>query len=512
MSPSASKNWLLAAVCLAALGMPLSFTGPAVVLPAIRDALGGSPVQLNWITNAFMLSFGATLLAAGALADAWGRKRVFLLGLVVVALSCAMLVWAPGIVTFDAVRALQGLGSAAAFAAGTAALAQVFDGAARTRAFSLIGTSFGVGLSCGAMLSGWLAQTFGWQAVMLSPGAVCLLALGIAAPTMRESRNPQAQGLDLPGALSFTAALSLLTLGVLQAPDSGWGSPWVIAALAGAALMGAAFVAIERRAAHPMLDLSLFRFPRFVGVQLLAAAPAYGFVVLLVLLPLRFVGLEGRSALEAGGFMFALSGPILVVPTLAAWLAQRYPAGALSALGLLVCAVGLVWLSRCAPGTPLHAMVWPLLLIGAGIGLPWGLMDGLAVSVVPRERAGMASGIFNTVRVAGEGIALALVGAGLTALVALQLDHLPGHTALSASQAAQRMTTGDLPQAMALLPGLGRDALLHAYGAAFATLLCVLAAVTVLTALAVFSFLRGEAQPEAPETVSALAHERCALP
>jgi len=270
-----------------------------------------------------------------------------------------------------------------------------------------------VGLSCGAILSGWLAESFGWRSVMLSPGAISLIALGIAAPGMRESRNPDAMGLDVAGTVTFTGALSLLTLGVLQAPDSGWGSPWVIAALAGAMLMGAAFIAIERRVAHPMLDLSLFRFPRFVGVQLLAAAPAYGFVVLLVLLPIRFIGLEGRSALEAGSFMFALSGPILVVPTLAASLAHRFPAGAISAVGLLVCAAGLFWLSRCAPGTPLHAIVWPLLLIGAGIGLPWGLMDGLAVSVVPRERAGMASGIFNTVRVAGEGIALALVGAGL---------------------------------------------------------------------------------------------------
>ncbi|RQO64472.1 MFS transporter [Variovorax sp. KBW07] len=495
MSSSSNKNWLLAAVCLAALGMPLSFTGPAVVLPAIRDALGGSPVQLNWVTNAFMLSFGATLMAAGALADAYGRKRVFLLGLAVVALSSSLLTLAHGIVSFDLARALQGLGSAAAFAAGTAALAQVFDGAARTRAFSLIGTSFGVGLSCGAILSGWLAETFGWQAVMLSPGAISLVALCIASVSMRESRNPNAMGLDMPGTLSFTAALSLLTLGVLQAPDSGWASPWVIGALAGAALTGAAFIAIERRVAHPMLDLSLFRFPRFVGVQLLAAAPAYGFVVLLVLLPIRFIGLEGRSALEAGSFMFALSGPILVVPTLAAWLAHRYSAGAISAVGLLVCAAGLFWLSRCAPGAPLHDIVWALLLIGAGIGLPWGLMDGLAVSVVPRERAGMASGIFNTVRVAGEGIALALVGAGLTALVALQL----GRVFPAASQAAQRVTTGDLSQALALLPGMDRAALLHAYGAAFGTLLCVLAGVTVLTALVVFAFLRGEAQAEAGE-------------
>ena len=448
-------------------------------------------MQLHWVTNAFMLSFGATLMAAGALADAYGRKRVFLLGLAVVALSSSLLTLAPGIVAFDLARALQGLGSAAAFAAGTAALAQVFDGTARTRAFSLIGTSFGVGLSCGSMLSGWLAQSFGWQAVMLSPGAVSLLALCIASMNMRESRNPDAMGLDMPGTLSFTAALSLLTLGVLQAPDSGWGSPWVLGALAGAALMGAAFVAIENLQTRPMLDLSLFRFPRFVGVQLLAAAPAYGFVVLLVLLPIRFVGLEGRGAIEAGAFMFALSGPILVVPTLAASLAHRFSSGAISAVGLLVCAAGLFWLSRCGPGTSLGGMVWPLLLIGAGIGLPWGLMDGLAVSVVPRERAGMASGIFNTVRVAGEGIALALVGAGLTALVTLQLGAFS-----AASQAAQRVTTGDLSQALALLPGVDRAALLHAYGVAFGTLLCVLAGVTVLTALVVFAFLRGDTHPE----------------
>ena len=497
-SSDSNKAWLLAAVCLAALGMPLSFTGPAVVLPAIRDALGGTPVQLNWVTNAFMLSFGATLMAAGALADAYGRKRVFLLGLAVVALSSALLTLAPGIVAFDLARAVQGLGSAAAFAAGTAALAQVFDGPARLRAFSLIGTSFGVGLSCGSILSGWLADTVGWHAVMLSPGAVSLIALCLAAPRMRESRNPQAMGLDVPGTLSFTAALSLLTLGVLQAPDSGWGSPWVLAALAGALAMGAAFIAIERRVAHPMLDLSLFRFPRFVGVQLLAAAPAYGFVVLLVLLPIRFIGLEGRSALEAGGFMFALSGPILVVPTLAAWLAHRFSAGVISAVGLLVCAAGLVWLARCAPGTSLHGLVGPLLLIGAGIGLPWGLMDGLAVSVVPRERAGMASGIFNTVRVAGEGIALALVGAGLTALVALQLGS-SASSSVAVSQAAQRVATGDLAQALALLPGMDRAGLLHAYGAAFGTLLCVLAGVTVLTAVVVFVFLRGEVESHGTE-------------
>ena len=300
---------------------------------------------------------------------------------------------------------------------------------------------------------------------MWSPALVSLAALAIGAACMRESRNPQAMGLDVPGTLSFTGALSLLTLGVLQAPDSGWGSPWVIGALAGAVLLGVVFVAIERRVAHPMLDLTLFRYPRFVGVQLLASAPAYAFVVLLVLLPIRFVGLEGRDVAETGRLMLALSGPILVVPTLAAWLAHRFSAGAISAMGLLVCAVGLYALGRCAPGAAPRELLLPLLLIGGGIGLPWGLMDGLAVGVVPRERAGMASGIFNTVRVAGEGIALALVGAALTALVAARLAHLPGVGTMASgssavSQAAQQVTTGGLQQALALLPGLDRAAVL----------------------------------------------------
>ncbi len=503
-SPAPRPYWLLAAVCLAAIGMPLSFTGPAVALPAIHAALGGSPVQLNWVTNAFMLSFGGTLMAAGALADACGRKRVFVLGLLLILLGSLFAVCAPGIVWFDLARAAQGLGAAAAFAAGTAALAQVFDGAARTRAFSLIGTSFGAGLASGALLAGWLGERFGWQAVMWSPALVSLAALAIAAACMRESRNPQAMGLDVPGTLSFTGALSLLTLGVLQAPDSGWGSPWVMGALAGAVLLGVVFVAIERRVAHPMLDLTLFRYPRFVGVQLLASAPAYAFVVLLVLLPIRFVGLEGRDVAETGRLMLALSGPILVVPTLAAWLAHRFPAGAISAVGLLVCAVGLYALGRCAPGAAPRELLLPLLLIGGGIGLPWGLMDGLAVGVVPRERAGMASGIFNTVRVAGEGIALALVGAALTALVGARLAHLPGVGSLAsgssaASQAAQQVTTGGLRQALTLLPGLDRAAVLQVYGDAFATLLLGLAAVTVLTAVVVFAFLRGEEQAQGAE-------------
>ncbi len=497
LSRNASRAWMLASVCLAALAMPLSFTGPAVALPALRSALGGGPLALNWVTNAFMLSFGATLLAMGALADLHGRRRVFLWGVaLVLASALAQACLGRGaIAVFDLLRGLQGLGAAAALAGGTAALAQVFDGAGRMRAFSCVGTSFGAGLACGPLLSGWLLGLAGWRGVVLSVAVVALAALALGRRRMPESRDLQVGRLDGRGAVLFTTALALLTWGVLQAPEAGWARYATLLPLAGAALALGTFVVWERRAVHPLLDLSLFRYPRFVGVQLLAAAPAYAFVVLLVLLPVRFIGVEGLAPLQAGRLMFVLSLPMLCVPLLAGWLARWVPAALLCAAGLLACAVGLLWLGRCAPGTAFAQITPPLLLIGMGIGLPWGLMDGLAVSVVPRERAGMATGIFSTVRVAGEGIALALVGAGLVGLLAWRLqDLLPAAVAigtgtLDVQQAAQRLATGDMAGALALLPGISAPAVLAAYGQAFGRLLDVLAAITVATALAVFAFL-----------------------
>ncbi|WP_088166998.1 MFS transporter [Delftia sp. K82] len=512
---------MLLSVCLAALAMPLSFTGPAVALSALREALGGGPLALNWVTNAFMLSFGATLMAAGALADLHGRRRVFLTGLGVVlasALAQACLGGQGAIVVFNLLRALQGLGAAAALAGGTAALAQVFDGTARMRAFSGVGTSFGVGLAFGPLLSGWLLGVAGWRGVVLCVAAVALAALVLGLRCMPESRNPKAQRLDRAGALLFTAALALLTWGVLQGPEAGWSSGAALLPLAGAALALAAFVAVERRVqqrtGQPMLDLSLFRYPRFVGVQLLAGAPAYAFVVLLVLLPVRFIGVEGMAPLQAGQLMFVLSLPMLFVPLLAGWLTRWVSAALLCLAGLLVCAAGLLWLGGCAPGTAFAQMAPPLLLIGLGIGLPWGLMDGLAVSVVPSERAGMATGIFSTVRVAGEGMALALVGAGLAALLAWRLSALAPQApqAMQAVQslhatgrAAQLLVTGNIAEAMALLPGLSAPAVLAAYGQAFGILLDVLAGITVLTALAVYGFLRAGA-PTDTGTGTDMAH------
>lgn len=472
-----------AAVCMASATMPMVFTGPAVALGRIADELSASPAELAWVTNAFMLAFGSCLLTAGALADRMGRRRVFFSGAALFLLASMALAFAPGIVSFNVLRGLQGIAGAAIFAGGAAALAQEFAGEARTRAFSWLGTSFGVGLVLGPVVAGSLSQAFGWRAILGLVIGAMLLAVALGARALRESRDESAGGFDWPGALVFTAALTVLTCSVLSASARGWLDADVLAGLIGSGLLFALFVQLERRATMPMLDLSLFRYRRFLGIQLLAAAPAYAYVVLLVLLPIRFSGIEGTSSGTTGWLMAALSAPLLVLPLSAGRATRWFEPGTLCAAGLLTAAVGLLWLARAHNGIE---AIPAMALIGAGISLPWGLMDGLAVSVVPPERAGMAAGIFSTTRVAGEGVALALVG---TTLVSLIQGRLPP-AVKQAPWVAQQLGAGRLAVALQAQASLATQDLVQAYEAAFSLLLRGLSAITVLTAVFVLVYLR----------------------
>ncbi|WP_132979755.1 MFS transporter [Pigmentiphaga sp. D-2] len=432
-----SKTIVLAAVCLAGLMMPLSFTGPAVATPAIARDLGGSPVALAWVVNAFVLAFGSFVLAAGT-------------------------------------------------------LAQEFEGPARTRAFSLLGTTFGVGLAFGPIWSGLLIEHFGWRSIFLTGAVIGALVLLFGVPRMRETRDPDARGMDGWGTLTFTVALSLLIFGIVTGPQYGWTGTATLALLGAALAMLAAFVAIELKRARPMLDLSLLRYPRFVGVQLLPLATAVCYVVLLILLPIGFIGVEGYSELKAGIMMIPLSLPMAIVPFLAGLLARRYPAGALSAGGLVIAAAGLAWLATMPVGQQSMAIIWPMLLIGIGTGLPWGLMDDLSVSVVPKERAGMATGIFSTMRLAGEAVALAAAAALLLALMQSGLAQaLPDARAMAdISAIANDMAAGALGQAATHLGDGGKAMLVAVYADAFRALLLALAALTVAAALAAWLLLR----------------------
>ncbi|PHM44664.1 tetracenomycin C resistance and export protein [Xenorhabdus mauleonii] len=482
------RRWLLLlSVCLTGILTPLCFTGPAVVLPSIHQVLGGTPSQLNWVINGYILTYGSLMMAAGSLADTYGRKRVWLLGLMLFIVVTFAIPYAPSILWMDALRLLQGAGGAIAFAGGVSTLAQVFHGSLRTRAFSILGTCFGVALAFGPLVAGWLTDTAGWRWVFLATGLLSIISLILAFFTADESRDPQAMGLDWPGAISFSGFLTLLTYGLLLVPEHGWADTGVIISLAATVVLFIAFVIIERYKARPMLDLSLFSNARFIGIQILGASPAFFYITLIVILPVRFISVDGYNALEAGQLMVTLSAPLLVVPFIAGILARWLSAGVLSGIGLLILALGLFWLGKTlAGGAADGALLWPMMLIGIGIGLPWGLMDSLAVSVVEKERAGMATGIFNAVRVSADGVALAVLGALLAARIHAGLSDIVSDAVLR--QVASRAAIGDVAGASALLPGLG-DAVLHSYDSAFQTTLFLLSSAAVLTALLIFALL-----------------------
>jgi MFS family permease len=485
------RAWLqLLAACLTGILIPLSFTGPAVVLPSISHSLGGSAVQLSWVVNGYILTYGSAMMATGSLTDIYGRKRVWLFGLAAFGLLTMMIPLAPSVVGIDILRLAQGLAGAGAFAGAMSSLAQTFHGAVRTRVFSLLGTTFGIGLAFGPLASGWLVVTAGWQWVFFATALIAVAGLVLVAFSATESRDPNAAGLDWPGAVSFTAALALFTYAILLAPENGWGSLSVAGSLLLSLGIFIAFVLIERRVARPMLDLTLFRSTRFIGVQVLATTPAFFFVVLIVLLPGRFIGIDGQSALEAGKNMIALAAPLLFVPFLAALLAHRFTSGVLSGIGLLLAAAGLGWLGHALAANGSHDLIAPMLLIGIGIGLPWGLMDAMAVSVVEKERAGMATGIFNAVRVSADGIAIAITGAVLAILIQGGLfAALPGVTDTQQMiEAANRAALGDLNSAATLLPGQ-RQLTLQIYDQAFRHLLYILAIASAATALLIFMLL-----------------------
>jgi len=496
-SSSSGSLQVLFTVCLAAVILPLNFVSGAVATPAIARELGGSAQALSWITNSFMLTFGCFLMAAGALADELGRKKVFVSGVSLFALLSLLQAFSSSLLWIDLLRAAQGIAAAGALAGGAAALAQEFDGAARTRAFSLMGSSFGVGLAFGPFLAGVLIANFGWRSVFFSATVIAVLSLITGAGKMRETRNPQASGIDWPGTLSFTAMLALLTWALMEIPQSGLHSTRVLSLLGGAALLLAVFVVVELRVKNPMLDLSLFRYIRFIGVQALPLATGFCFVVLLVVLPMLFIGVSGLSEERAGLMMMALSVPMLIVPLLAAWLTRWISAGVLCTSGLVIAAAGLGWLSQAVLAQDVTGMIAPMVVVGIGTGLPWGLMDGLSVSVVPKERAGMATGIFSTTRVAGEGISLAIVGAILSMLTHNALAARFTGDAISPeaiSQAAQRLATGNLTVAQQLITQASTAQLQQLYAVSLHPLLLCLMAITLFSARLVLLALRGKHQ------------------
>ena len=269
----ARKWWTLIAVSVATFMLLLDITVVNVALPQIRDDLGGSFSDLQWVVDAYALTLAALVLTAGSLADRLGRRRLFVWGLGIFSAASLLCGLAPDPTFLNIARALQGIGGAVMFAVSLALLAQEFPaGRERANAMGIYGATIGVAVAIGPLVGGALTDGLGWQSIFYLNVPIGLTAIGVTFARLRESRDPNATRVDWPGVATFSAALFMLVLALVRGNDEGWGSTQIVALLAGSAVLLAAFVAIERRVREPMLPLGLFKRPAFTGVQLGAFA------------------------------------------------------------------------------------------------------------------------------------------------------------------------------------------------------------------------------------------------
>lgn len=436
------------AVCLAVLIVPLGLSAPPVALPTIGQDLHADVVPLQWVVNSYNVFAASLMMAAGSTADIIGRKRVFLFGVILYGISSVIAALAFNIYVLDFARGLGGVAAAAIMTAGAACLADMFQGQARIRAFAFIGVTIGAGLALGPSTSGLLINSLGWRSIFIAQVILVLISLP-GFVLVRESQNPEATKVDRPGTLTFTGALFLFTLAIAQAPQWGWADVKTIVIFLGSMVLLAGFIWAERRSEQPMFNLELFREARFNGVNLLATAVSFGFVGIMVLLPFYLIGATGVDSAAAGLYMLLLTGPILVFPLVAGRLVSSgVPMRLVLAVSLFIAGIGCAWLTTVNPEMSFLGLVGPLLTIGLGIGLIYGLMDGAAVSTVQPSRVGMAVGMFNTIRLATEAVAVAVMLAATVWLVKNQIadgiGQFSGQAPNNPSGLANAVTSGDV--------------------------------------------------------------------
>jgi EmrB/QacA subfamily drug resistance transporter len=491
--PRTGLTAVIAVVALASLMLPMAVTAPAVALGDMAADLGASSSEAQWVLNAYNVTFAAFMLAAGGLADLFGRRRVLTIGVVVFASTSALCAVIGNPVVVDVLRGIQGIGSAGILTTGAAILANSFTGPARARAFGVLGASFGFGLALGPLLGGALVDAAGWRSVfwinvVVSAGVLLLIRHVV------ESRDPDAKRVDIGGLVTFTASLFLLALAFVEGPTKGWGSYSALTGLVGFVVFLALFVLVESRQQRPMFDLSLFRRPTFIAVVCQPFTITFGFAALLVYLPPYFQGVGGASALASGALLLPLTLPVLLVPFVAGALTARIPLRIMLATSSLLIAVGSLWLVILQPESSWITLVPPLLVFGIGVGSAFGVMDNAAVSVVPKERAGMASGIFNTMRIAGEGIAIAGGAAVLVSMTGGNLIASGMGNSAQATAAAGQVVQGNVGTAVAALPGSSAAdataALATSFTSAVHVILVVLAVLALLGAVATFTVIK----------------------
>jgi EmrB/QacA subfamily drug resistance transporter len=428
------KWWTLGAMCFALFMVMLDNTVVNVALPSIQRDLHAELSALEWVINGYTLTFAVLIATGGRLGDIFGRRLMFLTGVVIFAVTSATAGLAQDPTMLVASRAIQGVGAALMMPATLSIITHAFPAAERGKA---IGTWAGVSalaLSIGPVIGGFLTEYVSWRAIFLINLPVAVGAVAATVFAVTESRDETVdRRVDYPGVIALTGALTAIVLALIEGNSWGWGSPQIVALLAGGAIGLVIFVAIELRVAAPMVEFALFRTRQFIGTNLVAFIVTFAMMGSFFFMAIYMQDILGYSALEAGVRFLPTTMVIAVIAPISGRLADRLgPATPMSA-GLAILAVAMFMFAGIDTSTTYGGLLIPFILMGLGIALIMSPMSTAAMNAVSVQKSGIASGVLQMSRMVGASVGVAATGAIFQAQLGSGFD--PSQLATAPEQA-----------------------------------------------------------------------------
>jgi EmrB/QacA subfamily drug resistance transporter len=417
------KWWTLIVVCAATFMLLLDVTIVVVAIPVIQKGLHTTFSDVQWVIDAYALTLASLLLTTGSLADRYGRRLLFVIGLVIFtlgSLTCG-LAQSPAMLIIS--RSAQGIGGAIMFATSLALLAQSFQGKDRGVAFGVWGAVTGVAVALGPILGGVITSEISWRGIFLVNIPIGVIAIALTLWKVDESRTMNASRPDWLGFVVLTAGLINLVYGLIQASVTSWGDTRVVGCLIAAAVLLTAFLVIEAKTANPLFDLALFRVPTFSGGLIAAFTMNGSLFAMLLYLVLYLQDDLGYSALATGTRLVLISGGTLISAMIAGRLSSVVPVRWLIGPGLTLVGIGLLIMAGINETSSWTHLIPGFILGGVGAGMVNPPLASTAVGVVRPERSGMASGVNTTFRQIGIATSIALFGSLFTSSLRSHLDH-----------------------------------------------------------------------------------------
>jgi len=436
--------WTLGAMCFALFMVMLDNTVVNVALPSIQRSLHASTSSLEWTVNAYTLSFAVLLVTGGRLGDLFGRRRVFLFGVVTFAVASAAIGFSPNDTWLVAGRAVQGVGAAFMMPATLSIISNAFPPHERGKA---IGTWAGVSamaLAIGPVVGGFLVESVSWQSIFFLNVPVAILAVAVTLFATHESRDETAvRSVDIPGVATITVGLSALVIALVEGNSWHWGSARVIGLLVVAVAGLVGFAVAERHVAAPMVDFSFFRSRSFFGASTVAFIVSFAMLAMFFFLALYLQNILHYSPLEAGVRFLPSTAMIIVLGPIAGRLADRVGPKPLMTGGLVLVSAALFWESRLGINSSYLFLLPGFVLLGLGMGFVMSPMSTAAMNAVHQTKAGVASGILNMSRMVGGTFGVAVLGALIATLGRSRIDALLPHLpAASRARLADALGSG----------------------------------------------------------------------